>query len=90
MIAVAASAVTPDSELYVAAVLVLSNLFAFVTVTYTVPLGIPSCAIVTVALVALVATVAVPAAVPPVDAVYTFTTSPATRPVTATVSLVPT
>ena len=89
VITVAASAVVVGSAVYVFAVLVLSNPFVDVLVTYTVPAPEPNCVTLILAVVALSATVAEPNAVPPVAAAYAFITSPASRPVTAIVSAVP-
>ena len=85
----AATASVTASAMYAFSTLVLSFLPADVTVTNTLPSATPSCWIVTVASVAVAATVAVPNVVVTVPSLYTFTTSPASSPVTFKVSAFP-
>ena len=85
-----AGATVVGSASYFTATLLLSSLFGFVTVTYTVPPVDTSKSFpVIVASFASFATVAFPNSFPSVDASYTFTTSPSVTSLTVIVSASP-
>ena len=86
----AVGAVVVGSTINGFAVLGLSSLFTLIADTYIVPAADPTCATFNTNVVCPSSTVPVASKVPADDALYTFTMSPAAKPVTVIMSSVPT